>query len=178
MAYRYKIAEITEYFSTITPFFYSFSKDIYNLKDEKNVQNLRDYVLRRLADISIDEEVAFTPVKPIDILIFMKTFEYIKLYSGNVNIYKLSVLELRPQSWYMYHFSTVRRRLAFWIIKSAESGSTLRETMIDFDISSIYWSLPDIMFIALNFRELKPIMKPEHFKVIEWLWKIYFGDIE
>ena len=188
MSYRSEIAEIARYFKAVLTNDYRYSKERYNLIHERNVEKMRDYISRILLDEQIDAEVVFTPKEPVELLDISRSYEYIWIGDSKVNIYSLKSYRLSPQSQYMYnsstyklsprlrfvyHFNTVLNWLIFW--RKADNSKDI--VLTTFNIPQIFWDFLEILHIALNYRVWKAVMKPEHFKVIERLWKIYFGDM-
>ncbi len=162
MSYRSEIAELARYFKAVLTNDNRYSKEIYDLRYMRNVEEMGNYISRILLNERIDADVVFVPKEPVELLDIFR------------NIYSIKSYKLSPQSKYMYHFNTVRNELIFW--RRVNNSKDI--VLTTFSIPQIFWSFLELLHIALNYRVWKAVMKPEHFKVIEQLWKIYFGDMK
>ena len=181
MSYRNKIAEIADYFRAVHAVHTAIFTIVMSKIMSETIQALIEYVVS-IPKKFPEREIYFRPETQINILNIRSKTQHIG--NSSVEIYSIEPYVINPRRLYAYYYD---RR--FLYIYDPSKETVKREKSSDlFTPAPKVWSPSRIpleylaevetpMSIALNYSNLKAVLRPEHFKVIEQLWKIYFGDI-
>jgi len=183
VGYRDKIAEMVNYFRAVhavnTAIFTAVGSNLMNEKIKSMLYYTED-IMKRFPD----REIYFRPATQIDILNVRSGSKSIG--GSSVDVYSIEPYVLKPGMLYAYYYDRVYKYLNIYDPskervkweKPKDLFTPVTAVILPGRIVPAY--LADVetpMSIALNYINLKSVLRPEHFKIIEKLWKIYFGDV-
>ena len=183
MRYWEKIAELADYFNTIDRF-YDISYDRGKAGISYDNQRLRAF-LQYIDKITAEmyralpvHPVVFQPKEPVVVLFIDSLFESFYQRHELTPVYGFDYYVFNPDNLYSYEFypeTANTGRLEFWRAK----GNNLRyERIAGLEVIQEYRRIADILDFAINYPAFKKILKPEHFRSYEKLFRALFGDIK
>ena len=182
MNYKSMLIELANYFKVVNSWIDSNLDEMHELMFEQNIEALKDY-MRKMQEGFPTDIVHFSPKEVMNMLyVKMPNLQYIQRYNSYVHTFIIKSYKLSPQSQYAYYYSQDTEELFFEQIYYKQVSYSIRFPLRSYLIVELYL-LPtsDLSFIlnyALNYKVMKAVMKPEHFKYVEKSWRILFGDME
>jgi len=189
MNYRSEIAELTRYFVTLSKIYDAFYNKTKMEVDASEISrdnsSIREFLL--LLD-KIEKEiyqafplnpVAFQTNEPVSLIMdSSKGMWFAHVYNKYIDISGLKHYDFKPNIRYSYEFVVYPdlHYLSQLIFRKA-IGSNLRgEEIVRVRGIPEYRFFPQIYEFALNYPVFKKILRPEHFKPYQKLFRALFGE--
>ena len=177
MSYRSEIAELAKYCGSVLKINYLFKHET-ALKVDISDRNPRIFDLTNSIDkiekeLPLNASASFNPKKKI-YLLFVKIYHDV-LRGRWAGICRFEVFSLKPNYNNAYQFSHIGKEERVLVFIKGESP--YYPDYIDMELIISHNSIEDIINFAQNYSILKEVLKPEHFKPYEKLWKLLFGDV-
>ncbi len=179
MNYRSELAELTRFFSTVNSITNKYMTTYDKvLSGNPNIRMLKEYI-ENLFDSFSEGNVEFTVRRRTEILEIIKTSQYFSKYIENINTYYIKSYIINPSIKYSYDYDPTYYEVLSILAKE------LNLEIIDIFVNPAFpYVYPDpfnflsAINLALNYDFIRSVLRPEDLKVINELWKIYFGDMK